>query len=178
VLGAVKLPGLGLTCASAGFAMINAFVALLFVQRGWGGAALAFTSLGSGFIAARLVAGHLPDQVGGARVAMVCVLLEAVGQLLLWSSPTPLLACAGAAFTGAGYSLAFQSFGVEAVRRVPPQSRGAAMGGYVVFQDVSMGLAAPLGGWFAAHAGLASVYLAGAAAALCAAGLAAMLARA
>lgn len=177
VLGAVKLPGLGLTCSSAGFAMINAFVALLFVQRGWGGAALAFTSLGSGFVLARLVAGHLPDKLGGARVAMACVLIESVGQLLLWTAPTALLACAGAALTGIGYSLAFQSFGVEAVKRAPPQSRGAAMGGYVVFQDLSMGLAAPLGGWLALHAGISAVYLAGAAAALCAAAIAATLAR-
>ncbi|RZJ16134.1 MAG: MFS transporter, partial [Haliea sp.] len=41
VLGFVKLPGLALTLCSFGYASINAFVVLLFVQHGWGSAALA-----------------------------------------------------------------------------------------------------------------------------------------
>jgi MFS family permease len=172
VLGIVKLPGLALTLSSVGYAAINAFVVLLFLQRGWGSAALAFTSMGAGFIAARLLLGHLPDKLGGARVALWCVLLEALGQLLIWGAPSPVLAWLGAGLTGAGYALAFQGFGVESVRRAPPQSRGAAMGGYVVFQDFSMGLAGPLGGWLAVHAGLSSVFMAGAVAAVAGAGLA------
>jgi MFS family permease len=162
VLGLIKLPGLALTLSSFGYASINAFVALLWVQRGWGSAALAFTSLGAGFIVARLLTGHLPDKLGGAKVGAIFAAVEAVGQALIWVAPTELLACVGAALTGAGYALAFQAFGVEAVRLTPPESRGSAMGGYVVFQDLSMALAGPLGGWLALHAGLASVYLAGA----------------
>ena len=172
VLGIVKLPGLALTLCSFGYAAINAFVVLLFVQRGWGSAALAFSSLGAGFVLARLLFGHLPDQLGGAKVGVVCVLVEAVGQLLIWGAPGAAVACIGAALTGAGYALAFQGFGVESVRRAPPQSRGAAMGGYVVYQDFSMALAGPLGGWLAIHAGLGSVFLAGAIASAGAAGIA------
>ena len=158
--------------SSLGYAVINAFVVLLFLQRGWGSAALAFTSLSAGFILARLVIGHLPDQLGGARVALWCVVMEACGQLLIWGAPGPVLACVGAALTGAGYALAFQGFGVESVRRAPPQSRGAAMGGYVVYQDISMGLSGPLGGWLALHAGVESVFMAGAVGAAGSAGLA------
>ena len=162
VLGQIKLPGLALTLSSFGYASLSAFVVLLFVQRGWEGAALAFTSLGAGFIAARLLVGHWPDTHGGARVAALFCAVEAAGQALIWWAPGVALACVGAALTGAGYALAFQGFGVEAVRRAPPQSRGAAMGGYVVFQDISMGLAGPLGGWLALHASVGAVYLAGA----------------
>lgn len=53
------------------------------------------------------------------------------------------MAYAGTALTGFGYSLAFPGFGVEAVRRAPAQSRGAAMGAYVAFLDISLGIAAP-----------------------------------
>ena len=166
-----------LTLSSVGYAAINAFVVVLFVQRGWGSAALAFTSMGLGFIVARLLLGHLPDKLGGARVGLWCVLVEAVGQLLIWGAPSPLVACVGAALTGGGYALAFQGLGVESVRRAPPQSRGAAMGGYVVFQDFSMGLAGPLGGWLALHAGLSSVFLAGGVAAVAVAGLAGWMVR-
>lgn len=177
VLGVVKLPGLGLTLCSMGFAMITAFVVLLFVQRGWDGGALAMTSMGAGFIACRLLFGHLPDQVGGARTALVCVLAEAVGLALIWLAPHPGLAWAGAALVGGGYGLAFQGLGVEAVRRAPPQSRGSAMGAYIVFQDIAMGLAPPLGGVLAAAAGLEAVYLAAAVGAVGAAVVAASLMR-
>lgn len=166
VLNAVKLPGAALTLASVGYGVFMAFIALLFAQRGWPGSAWAFFSMGGGFIAARLLFGHLPDKVGGGRVGLVCAGVQAVAQLLIWGASGPVPACVGAALTGAAYALAFQGFGVESVRRAPPERRGAAMGGYVAFQDIAMGLAAPLGGWLASSAGLGSVYLAGAAGAV------------
>lgn len=177
VLRVVKLPGLGLTLCSLGFAMITAFAVLLFAQRGWGGGALAVTSMGVGFIVGRLLFGHLPDQVGGARVSLACVLVEAAGLAMIWLAPHPAWAWAGAALVGGGYGLAFQGLGVEAVRRAPPQSRGSAMGAYIVFQDVAMGLAPPLGGVLAATAGLDAVYLAAAVGAVGSAGVAVMLTR-
>jgi MFS family permease len=161
VIGAVWLPGLGLAFASVGFGGITAFVALLFQARGWGPASLAFTTFGIAFIVARLWFGHLPDRLGGAKVALVCVLIEAAGQLLLWTAPSPVLAYAGTALTGFGYSLAFPGFGVEAVRRAPPESRGVAMGAYVAFLDLALGIAAPGLGLVANRFGVAAVYAAG-----------------
>lgn len=172
VLGVVKLPGLGLTLCSMGYAMLIAFAVLLFAQRGWDGGALALTFMGGGFIVGRVLFGHLPDQVGGARVAMACVLVEAIGLALVWLAPVPSVAWIGAMLAGGGYGLGFQGFGVEAVKRSPPQSRGSAMGAYVIFQDISMGLAPPLGGVLAGFAGLGSVYGAAAVAALASAAVA------
>lgn len=177
VLATVRLPGLGLTLCSIGYAMLAAFAVLLFAQRGWGGGALAITCMGLGFVTGRLSFGHLPDRVGGARVAFFCVLGEALGLLLVWGTPVPVLAWAGAFLAGGGYGLGFQSFGLEAVRRTPMASRGSAMGAYVMFQDCSMGLAPPLGGWLAHAAGLDAVYLAAAIAALGSAGVALALGR-
>ena len=178
VIYALKLPGLGLTLCCVGYAMINTFAVLLFVQRGWEGGALALSFMGAGFILARLLVGHLPDLVGGARVALYCVLAEAIGLALIWAAPAPELAWIGAALTGAGYGIGFQGFGVEAVRRSPPQSRGAAMGAYVMFQDLTMGIAPPLNGWLARNAGLDAVFLGGAVGALGAAGVALLILRA
>lgn len=177
VLGVVKLPGLGLTLSSLGFAMITAFAVLLFSQRGWEGGALALTSMGAGFIVARLLFGHLPDRVGGARIALVCVIAEAIGLAAIWLAPHPVVACIGTAITGGAYGLAFQGFGVEAVRRAPAPSRGAAMGAYIIFQDAAMGIAPLLGGVLAAGAGLDTVYLAAAGAALASAVVAGHLLR-
>lgn len=164
VLSGVWKPGLGLALSSVGFGVITAFIALLFAARDWGNASLAFTSFGLAFIGARILFGHLPDQLGGARVALVCVLIEAVGQLLIWGADGAGTAYLGAALTGFGYSLAFPAFGVEAARRAPPQSRGVAMGAYVAFLDVSLGITGPAAGALAGRWGVGSVYLAGAAA--------------
>lgn len=162
VLGSVWMPGLGLALCSTGFGVITAFISLLFAARHWDNAALAFTAFGLAFIGARLLFGHLPDRIGGAKVALVCVLIEVVGQLLIWGADERLAAYAGAALTGFGYSLAFPGFGVEAVRRAPPQSRGAAMGAYVAFLDISLGLTGPAAGAMAGAAGVNAVYLSGA----------------
>ncbi|MFJ3057952.1 arabinose transporter [Herbaspirillum sp. NPDC087042] len=161
VLGAVWVPGMGLALASVGFGVITAFIALLFAARSWGDSALAFSAFGVAFIVARLLFAHLPDQLGGARVALVCVVIEALGQLLIWQADTAAIAYLGAALTGFGYSLAFPGFGVEAMRRAPPQTRGLAMGAYVAFLDLSLGITSPLAGALASARGVAAVYLLG-----------------
>ena len=162
VLGTVWVPGLGLLLCSVGLGVITTFAALLFAARNWGSASLAFTAFGVAFIGARLLFAHLPDKIGGGKVALVCVLIEAAGQLLIWQADHVLMAYAGAALTGFGFSLAFPGFGVEAVRRAPPQSRGAAMGAFMAFLDISLGITGPAAGAIASAAGVSTVYLAGA----------------
>lgn len=81
-------------------------------------------------------------------------------------APTPAVAYAGAILTGAGFSLVFPSFGIAAVWRVPPSSRGAALGAYVAFFDVGFGLAGPTTGIIAGALGYPSVFAAGALAAV------------
>ncbi|MGP2888450.1 arabinose transporter [Serratia marcescens] len=162
VLGAVLWPGMGLALSSVGFGLITAFIALLFAAKQWGNASLAFTAFGLAFIGARIFFGHLPDKLGGAKVALVSVAIEAFGQLFIWRADSASLAYAGAALTGFGYSLAYPGFGVEAVRRAPPQTRGLVMGAYVAFMDIALGLTSPLAGALAGAQGISSVYLAGA----------------
>ncbi|TWG79492.1 MFS transporter [Cupriavidus gilardii J11] len=89
------------------------------------------------------------------------VAVEAVGQLFIWGADTTSMAYAGAALTGFGYSLAYPGFGVEAVRRAPPQTRSLTMGAYVAFMDIALGLTSPLAGALAGAHGIGSVYLAG-----------------
>ncbi|HET8946249.1 MAG TPA: arabinose transporter [Candidatus Polarisedimenticolia bacterium] len=177
VLGAIWVPGLGVALTSIAFGTIATFSALLFAERGWSRAWLAFTALAAAFILGRILFGHLPDRVGGARVALVCVLIEAAGQALIWVARTPALFFTGAAVTGLGYSLVYPGFGLEAVRRAPPQSRGLAMGAFTAFLDLALGIANPALGLLASRAGLTSLYLAGALTVLCAAPVALHLLR-
>src|SRR5207253_5507883 len=121
------------------------------------------------FTVGRTVFGHLPDRIGGAVVALVCVLIEAAGQALIWLAPWSTLAFVGAALTGFGYSLVYPGFGVEAVRRAPPQSRGLAMGAYTAFLDLTLALASPALGLVGDVAGVEAVFLVSTVVVLCAA---------
>jgi MFS family permease len=177
VAGAVLLPGMGLAFSSLGFGAITTFSTLLFVDRGWTPAWVALTAFTTAFILARVVFGHLPDRMGGAKVAIASVLLEAAGLALIWAAPWSIVAAAGAVLTGLGYALVYPGLGLEAVRRVPPQSRGLAMGTYTAFFDLGIGITSPVLGLIAGAAGLGSVFLSSALVVLCAAAVAVQLRR-
>ena len=178
VLGAVWLPGFGSSLSSVGFGAMIAFSSLLSAERGWNPVWISFSAFAIALVAARLFLGHTPDRLGGAKVALVCVFIEVAGLALIWAASNPVLAAAGAALTGFGYSLVYPGLGVEAVRRAPPQSRGLAMGAYTVFLDVALGFGTPALGLVASWAGLGTVFLTSALIVLCAAAIAAWLLRA
>ena len=159
IVRAIWMPGLALALSGIGFAAIITFVPLLFAERGWGHAWLAFTSFSAAFMAARALFGHLPDRIGGAKVASACMLVEAAGLAIIWRASGFSTALAGVTLTGLGYSLVFPALGVEAIHLTPPQSRGVTMGTYTAFLDLALGIASPALGLIAATAGLRSVFL-------------------
>lgn len=159
VLRAVWVPGLGSALGSVGFGAVTTFTALLFANRGWPNGWAAYSAYAIAFILARVFFSQLADAIGGAKVALVCALVEAAGQAMIWSAVRPEVALAGAALTGFGFSLVYPGFGVEAVRGVPAHSRGMAMGAYTAFLDLAQGLASPALGLIAAGARLNVVFL-------------------
>ncbi|MGX1166356.1 MFS family permease [Bradyrhizobium sp. USDA 372] len=162
VIASVWLPGFGSALGSVGFGAVTTFAALLFAVHGWAYGWLAYTFYAVAFILARVLFSHLADAVGGAQVALVCAVIEAAGQALIWLADRPEMALAGAALTGFGFSLVYPGFGVEAVRRVPAQNRGLAMGAYTAFLDLAQGLASPALGVIAGGARLNMAFLASA----------------
>lgn len=175
VLRAVWLPGFGSALSTVGFGAMIAFSSLLSAEHNWSPLWLCFSAFALALVAARLFLGHIPDRLGGAKVALMCVFVEAVGLALIWFASNSVLAAAGAALAGFGYSLVYPGLGVEAVRRAPPQNRGLAMGAYTVFLDVALGFGSPALGLLAGWSGLGSVFLASAITVLGAAGVAAWL---
>jgi MFS family permease len=166
VMRAIWPPGLCMVLASAGFGTIAAFLALRYALLGWSGAGLALTAFGATYIACRIVLAGLPDRVGGVPVAMVCLTIEACGLLLIAAAGSPLVALLGTALTGLGYSMVFPALGVEVVRRVPPESRGVALGAFLACFDLGLGGAGPVMGLIAAGHGLPSAFVGAACAAM------------
>ena len=166
VLGKVFAHGSGLALGAIGFGTIATFITLYYASRSWPDAALTLSLFGASFICARLLFGNMINRLGGFRVAIVCLSVETVGLLMLWLAPDAHTALAGAALSGFGFSLVFPALGVEAVNLVPASSRGAAVGAYSLFIDLSLGITGPLAGAVAAGFGFASIFLFAALAAL------------
>ncbi|KXG82454.1 MULTISPECIES: MFS transporter [Pseudomonas] len=167
VLGKVFPHGSGLALGSIGFGTIATFITLFYASRDWPNAALTLSLFGASFICARLLFGNLINRIGGFRVAIACLSIETLGLLMLWLASSAEMALAGAALSGFGFSLVFPALGVEAVNQVSPANRGAAVGAYSLFIDLSLGITGPLVGAVAAGFGFASMFLFAAAAAGC-----------
>lgn len=139
IMSAVWMPGIGVALSGVGFAAITTFIVLLFAARGWNFAWLALTLVSVAFIVGRMAFGHLPDRVGGAKIALICIVVEAFGQLTIWLAPTSSLAFVGVVLSGLGYSLVYPGFGVDL--------------------DLSLGVLGPALGLVAGGAGIGTVYL-------------------
>ncbi len=151
--------GMGLALGGVGYSVLATFVTLFYLNRHWTGAALCLTAFGLAFIAARLLFIQTINRFGGFPVAMVCLAVESLGLVLLWRASSPWMAFTGAALAGFGFSLVFPAIGVEAVKRVAIHNRGAALGVYTAFSDVSFFLTGPLAGAVIGLWGYSSVFL-------------------
>jgi MFS family permease len=159
VLKKVTGEGIVLGLGGIGFGTIAAFITLFYASRSWADASLSLTLFGAAFVVARLGFAWTVTKWGGYPVAMVSLAVECAGLLVLWLAPAPLAARIGATIAGFGFSLVFPALGVEAVRKVPVESRGSALAIYTAFIDLSMGVAGPIAGAIVSAAGYPPIFL-------------------
>lgn len=161
VIRAIAAQGLSLAFSSFAFGCIASFIALFFTEKHWGDASFAFMVFGACYVLTRVFFASFPDKFGGFNIAFVSLLIEITGQLLIWASVSKTAAIIGCGLTGVGFSLVFPALGVLAIQKVTPQMRGTALGTYVAFVDLSLGLAGPLAGLIAGWFNYQSVYVSG-----------------
>ncbi|MGI4982835.1 MAG: MFS transporter [Janthinobacterium lividum] len=166
IIQAIWVPGVGLALASSGFGVIAAFLALRYGEAGWSNPGIGISCFGAAYLLMRVFFAGLPDRVGGFKVAMVSLLVEAAGLMLLARADSAGMALAGCALTAIGYSLIFPSLGVEAMKRVAAEHRGMVLGTYFACFDLGLALAGPLAGLVVQRFGLSSAFVTGGCAAL------------
>lgn len=162
VISLIWRPGTILMLATVPFAAMAAFLPLDYAAHGWAQAGLAMTAFGIVYIVVRLVGSHWPDTHGAVLIVGISLAIETVGQVLLWLAPQPWIAIAGAALTGAGFSLVFPAMGVIATRQVSASQRGRAVGNFVAFFDIAIGLTGPIVGLLTGAFGYDVAFLIGA----------------
>ncbi|MDR6181888.1 arabinose transporter [Asaia bogorensis] len=161
VLGIIRPYGSVVALQGVGFAVLGAFLSVYFLHEHWRFGSLGLTCFGLAFVAGRLLCGHLPDRLGGLRVATISLAIEAIGQGCIALAPSPYLALAGAVLTGAGCSLIYPSMGVEVVKRVSGPIRATALGGFAAFQDLSYAISGPVAGIVSDCLGYGAIFIMG-----------------
>jgi MFS family permease len=161
VIGRIWRQGAIVCLQGIGFAGLGAFFSLYFGARGWDNAGLGLTAFGIGFVLVRFLFGHLPDKLGGLPVAIGSLVVETLGQLVIWQAQSPGLALLGAFMTGLGCSMIFPAMGRDVVHRVPQHLRGTALGAFSAFQDLAYGLTGPVVGLMIDRAGYSVVFMLG-----------------
>ncbi|QNK63567.1 MFS transporter [Pedobacter sp. PAMC26386] len=158
VLKTVSPYGICLALGGLGFGTISTFITLYYASLNWTGAVLCLSVFSLLFIIGRLIFGRSIETYGGMKTAIACLAMESMGLFILSLATTPHLALVGAGIAGLGFSLIFPALGVEAVKRVPASNKGAALGGYGLFIDLSLGLTGPLVGGVASHFGMLYIF--------------------
>lgn len=161
MLRGIGRPGVVVGLQGVGIAAIGAFTSLDFVAHRWPRAWLGLTCFAAGFVLMRILGGRLPDRLGGVRVALFSLAVEAIGQAVLFLAPGPRTALAGALLTGLGCSLVYPAMAIVVVHRVAPQLRATAMGGFSAFQDLAYATTGPLAGLLVDRFGVAVAFLVG-----------------
>ncbi|GAA3594755.1 MFS transporter [Gibbsiella greigii] len=162
VFGRIWAYGMGLALGTVGFGVIATFITLYYAEKSWSGAAFTLTLFSCAFVGMRLLFSNAINRYGGLSVTLVSFAIEIAGLLLIWLAIAPWMVQIGALLAGAGFSLVFPALGVEAVKQVPQQNQGTALGLYSAFLDLALGITGPLAGLLITYSGMPSIYLAAA----------------
>jgi MFS family permease len=152
-------PGAILGCGIWGLAAFQPFVPLYALSIGMSGSRTVFLANTLTIFLFRSLGARLPDRLGpklAARLSLACT-PAGLAIMGLWAEPTGLYV--GAVLLGVGQSMAFPALLTIAVNSAPASERGAVMGTFTAFFDLSFGLGNLALGEVAHAAGYNAVFL-------------------
>jgi MFS family permease len=149
----VAAPGAILGLAAYGYGTLTALLVLFLGTSGIGGEGLGLVVFSLAFLATRTLGSPVVDRVGGRRVAVIVVLVEAAGLALLAAATVEGIALLAVVVTGVGLGTIYPATSKLVLSAVDPLAAGAAMGVLTSFWDVGILVAGPVGGFLAAALG-------------------------
>lgn len=150
--------GIVLMLGSVGFGTIASFCTLYFAARGWAGGATAVTLFGACFVLVRLAVTGPAARLSGFTIAAISFTIEGVGLAILALSTSPAMAFIGVALAGLGFGPVFPALGSLLVNALPAAGRGAAIGFFTVFLDLSIAISGPVAGVLIAPIGYPGIF--------------------
>jgi predicted MFS family arabinose efflux permease len=127
-------------------------------QQHLGGETLALAVFGIAFLLVRALGSPLVDRYGGASVARVVLLVEAVGLALIAGPPSLATVLIGTALCGTGVSLMYPATVSMTLQRTGPLTPGTSVGVMTSFWDLGIMIAGPASGVIADHTGFHSAF--------------------
>jgi MFS family permease len=153
-----RLPGVMFSLGAYGYGTVSAVLVLYLQDSHLGGSRICLPVFAAAFLITRWAGSPMVDRFGGAAVAAVTLLVEAVGFGLLVAVPTRAGALTGAALAGAGVSLMFPSAVALALERGHEANAGASAGTIAAAWDVGILVAGIVSGIVAAWVGYRSSF--------------------
>jgi predicted MFS family arabinose efflux permease len=163
---AAFLPGAVLTTSVWGFSAFSAFIPLYALQVGMDGSRFVFLTYAVVVLLVRSIGARIPDAYGPRRTVGTALIGSMIGLTVMaaWDRPAGLFV--GAFVLGLGHSLTFPGLMTIAVRGAPASERGAVVGTFTAFFDLSFGIGAVTLGAVAEVLGYRGAFLAAAGVAL------------
>lgn len=163
---AALLPGTVLATNIWALATFSSFMVLHALDIGMGGARYVFALNSAVIIAIRLFGARLPDALGPKKAGSSALISIMVGMLVmgLWGDPAGLYV--GTLIYSIGHALAFPALMTLAINSAPASERGAVIGTFTAFFDLSFGIGAVSAGAIADAVGYRGAFVAAAAVAL------------
>jgi MFS family permease len=150
--------GAAYALTTVGYAGVLTF-GVLFLQLHGTMPSLLLDAFVTGVIGVRVAIGGLPARLGPARTAAICGVAQAVGTVVVALLPGAAAAVVlGGVVAGTGFGLSFPSIALDALERVAPGDRGAAIGIVSAFFDVGMAASGPVLGAIADRSGYPAAF--------------------
>ena len=139
-------PGTALAMVALAYGSFMAFVVLLLDFEGIGNGAAVFTAFTAAFVVTRLLLSSVPDRIGSRPTVLAAGLVQAIGMLIVALAGSLPMVLAGAILSGGGMSLVFPALAVIVIENTDDARRATALGAFLAFFDIGVGIGAPLAG--------------------------------